>query len=141
MTLEILLALLSNLSGVCAFLSVILGIIAIISIASMIFTDNEVKLIEDKPKPEDFDSNNLRKLRVYLNKARLIKNYSITLFILTLFIAIAPSPFDLWKIRISLIKLELSSPENVKSSVEEISRIGKKLECKYLGCETKEKSK
>lgn len=55
-----------------------------------------------------------------------------------LLIAIAnlPTADDLWKVRVSLIKYHLASPENVQKGVETIERIGKKLECKYLGgCE------
>jgi hypothetical protein len=46
---------------------------------------------------------------------------------------------NLWEVRIGLIKLELASPQNVQASVEEITRIGKKLECKYLGCDESKK--
>lgn len=50
-----------------------------------------------------------------------------------------PGPENLWELRLSLVKLELSSPENVQKGTEEISRIAKALECKHLGtnCETK----
>lgn len=50
-----------------------------------------------------------------------------------------PRVDDLWKIRISLIKLELSSPENLNKASVDIERIGHKLECKYLGCDKEEK--
>ena len=48
-----------------------------------------------------------------------------------------PRPEDLLSLRISLIKYELSSPENIERGVETIEKIGKKLECKYLGCDEK----
>lgn len=48
-----------------------------------------------------------------------------------------PTVDDLWKVRISLIKLELASPQNIEKGSEEIARIAKKLECKYIGCEEK----
>lgn len=52
------------------------------------------------------------------------------------FIACLPSIEDMWKIRLALLKYNLASPENVTKGSEEISRIAKKLECKYLGgCE------
>lgn len=53
----------------------------------------------------------------------------------SLILAGFPSAEDLWKVRIGLIKLELANPENIKKGSEEIARIAKKLECKYLGCE------
>jgi len=59
--------------------------------------------------------------------------FMLILALLTCF----PGPDDLWKIRISLIKYQLASPENVKKASDEIIQIGKKLECKYLGCEKK----
>lgn len=49
--------------------------------------------------------------------------------------ASVPDVNDLWKIRIGMIKLQLASPENVEKGAAEIIRIGKKLECRYLGCE------
>lgn len=57
-----------------------------------------------------------------------------------LLIAVTPTVNDIWRIRIGLIKLELSSPENINKASDEIQRIGEKLECKYLGCD-KEKKK
>ena len=53
--------------------------------------------------------------------------------LLTLPVALFPSIDDVWKVRVGLLKLELASPENIKSGAEEISRIAKKLECKYFG--------
>jgi len=47
-----------------------------------------------------------------------------------------PTLDDLWRIRIALVKYELASPENVQKATETIERIGKKLECKYLGGES-----
>jgi len=46
-----------------------------------------------------------------------------------------PDVDDLWRARIALLKLELASPENAQKGIEEIARIARKLECKYLGCE------
>ncbi len=64
----------------------------------------------------------------------LIKASLVMLAILTVSITV-PSIDDIWKIRIALVKLELSSSENLQKGVETIERVGKKLECKYLGCE------
>jgi hypothetical protein len=53
-----------------------------------------------------------------------------------------PDVDDIWRARITLVKMELSSPENVQKGAEEIERIAQHLECKYLGCEEeKEKGK
>lgn len=47
-------------------------------------------------------------------------------------IGIVPSVNDLWRVRVALIQLELSKPENVKATVQRIDEISKALECKYL---------
>jgi hypothetical protein len=52
-----------------------------------------------------------------------------------------PSIDDLWHVRIGLIKLQLASPENIQKGSDVIERLGHKLECKYLGCETKKGEK
>ena len=49
---------------------------------------------------------------------------------------VIPDIGDLWRARIALIKWNLASPANVQKTVETIERIGKKLECKYLGGES-----
>lgn len=64
----------------------------------------------------------------------LVKISAVVLLIVSPFAAI-PSVDDLWKVRIGLIKLQLASPENIQKGSEVIERIGKKLECKYLGCD------
>jgi hypothetical protein len=47
-----------------------------------------------------------------------------------------PTVDDVWKTRIALVKYHLAAPENVQAATETIERLGKKLECKYLGgCE------
>lgn len=50
-----------------------------------------------------------------------------------------PSVEDVWKIRISLIKFQLASPENIKKGEQEIIRIAHELECKYLTCKEDKK--
>lgn len=57
-----------------------------------------------------------------------------TFLISTVLIASIPDANDLWRVRVSMIKLELASPDNLSKGVETIERIGQKLECKYLGC-------
>lgn len=59
----------------------------------------------------------------------------ITILGFTIVPACVPNVEDLWKIRIGMIKLQLASPQNVEKGAAEIIRIGKKLECRYLGCE------
>lgn len=54
-------------------------------------------------------------------------------------LASVPSVEGMWKVRIGLIKFHLASPENVQKGAEEIIRIGKKLECKYIGCDEEKK--
>lgn len=63
---------------------------------------------------------------------------SVTLFCAGLLLAIIPTLDDLWRVRIALVKYDLAAPENVRGAAETIERIGRKLECKYLGgCEDK----
>lgn len=51
-----------------------------------------------------------------------------------------PNSDELWRIRVNLLKFHIASPENVEKGAEEVGRIAKKLECKYLGgCEAEEK--
>ena len=70
----------------------------------------------------------------------IFKYTSIAMFICAPF-ALIPDTDDLWKIRIGIIKLQLASPKNLEKGTEEISRIAKKLECKYLGGCEEEKPK
>jgi len=72
---------------------------------------------------------------------RFCKKAAIAAAILAAFAAI-PDVDDLWRARIALVKLELAAPENAQKGAEEIVRIARRLECKYLGCEEeKEKEK
>lgn len=71
------------------------------------------------------------------------KIYSFLIFIKKLLFYIAPislflafpSPEDLWKVRINLVKYELASPKNVNQGAQKIQEIADKLEKKYLGDE------
>lgn len=54
-------------------------------------------------------------------------------------VLLVPSAEDIFRIRIGLIKFQLASPENIQKGAETIERLGKKLECKYLGCEDEAK--
>lgn len=64
-------------------------------------------------------------------------------FIATFFFILSATPKaeDLFRVRLALLKWELASPENVNKGVEEIQRIAKKLECKYIGGCTEDKKK
>lgn len=66
---------------------------------------------------------------------------AIFFFIVCLSLALIPTMDQLFKIRIGLIKLELTNRENVQLSIDEIGRVAHKLECKYLGCKENEKEK
>ena len=118
MTLEIALSFLDKISFLAMIISLALGIGLLIYgftiIENLSYTDASVT--KERVK-------RLKDISVYL--------------VITIVIAMIPSLNDLWKIRIALIKYELASPENIKGATETIERIGKKLECKYLGCEEK----
>jgi len=63
------------------------------------------------------------------------KAFFVTWFILfafSLLVVLAPTLDDVVKMRISLMKYQLSSPQNVQSGIDTINRIGKELENKYL---------
>jgi hypothetical protein len=75
------------------------------------------------------------------NCKRFFKRAAIAACISTMFSAL-PDADDIWRARIALVKLELAAPENAQKGAEEIVRIARRLECKYLGCEEeKEKEK
>jgi hypothetical protein len=119
---EILLAILSNIKGLgCAGLFV--------SVITLFFglpiTDIGSCNYESKERTE-----------AWARYRRTAKIIALSLILPSLLITILPTIDDLWKVRISLIKFEMASPENIKGGVETIERIGHKLECKYLGCES-----
>jgi len=122
---EIILATLSNFKQIGVVASIILAAITTIILFHCFFElSPPVFLTEDK--------------KIQLKgRARfaLMKLLPLT-FVVSLVICI-PSIEDLWKVRIGLIKLELASPENIEKGADEIARIAKRLECKYLGCEDK----
>jgi hypothetical protein len=64
---------------------------------------------------------------------------TVGLVIATIF-AFLPTHDKILDLKISKIKNEAVSQENINKGVDEIKRISRKLECKYLGgsdCETK----
>lgn len=66
-----------------------------------------------------------------------ISKWCLALCFVSLPFAMLPTIDDIWRVRIGLIKLQLASPENLQKGADVIERIGKKLECKYLGCKEK----
>lgn len=68
-----------------------------------------------------------------------VSNLLLIIGCISLPFVVIPTMNDLWRVRIGLIKLELSSEENIQKAGDEIQRIGQRLECKYLGGCEKEK--
>lgn len=68
------------------------------------------------------------------SKEKIKKLYfpKIKYFVLLGMFVSLPSPQNIWKIRINLLELELSSTENVKATTEHIEKLAQALECKYL---------
>jgi hypothetical protein len=124
MKLEIALSILGNISGIaCALSATVLIGLLILTVYTITNSD---------PDPEcKYDMRDWNKIKAMW---RIVIQMSPA-FIFIFLLALIPSVDDLWKVRIGLIKLELASPENIQKSTDEITRIAKKLECKYLGCE------
>ena len=118
---ELILAYVENLSGVALFLSVLSGMGATMAFAAWFMGT------ADK---EAANAAIAQKIAV---------RFSWVTIPFILFAAL-PSVDELWEVRLGLLKFSLASPENVQKGAEEIGRIAKKLECKYLGgCEEKPK--
>lgn len=113
---EILLAMLFNISSTLGFICLLSGIAMAIAIVATFICNNDEQLKDVYPS------------------WRTARNYTALLFFFTFPFSQVPSIDQIWKLRIGLLKLELASPENLKSSLDAIERIGAKLECKYLGC-------
>ena len=108
---EILLAVLSNVKVLLIFAAILLGIAATVGLMGWSIEDN---------------------WRTDSRWARSAKNAAIAAAVAAL-LACVPTVHEVWEVRIALVKYELASPENVQQAAETIERIGKKLECKYLG--------
>lgn len=119
---EILLAALINLKGVFCFSALVSGLTVLLS--GVFFL-----MAKDLGKTRD---------QVLSRKALKV---SSLVFVPMMFLSCIPTIDDLWKVRIGLIKLQLASPENITSAAETIERIGKKLECKYIGCDEEKAEK
>lgn len=68
-----------------------------------------------------------------------VPRHLLIVAIIALPFAVFPTIEDLVKVRISLIKYHLAEASNIQGGIETIERIGKKLECKYLGCDEEKK--
>lgn len=83
---------------------------------------------------------------IALWKARMVSvykpliNWGLVSLCVAAPLAAMPKAEDLWSLRIALLKFHVAKPEHIEKGAAEISRIAKKLECKYLGgCEGEEK--
>jgi hypothetical protein len=120
---ELLLGLLMNVSSVSAFFATLAGL-ALIVFTVFFITGKSDKSAEGA---------------LLIGKKGL--KITLPIFVITLSLGLIPTVDQMFKIRIGLLKLELTNKENVQVGVDEIGKIAKKLECKYLGCEEKKKEK
>ena len=60
----------------------------------------------------------------------ILRNWKYAIPVLLLLV---PGPEDIWKVRVAMLKLELSSSENVKALTNHAEEVVKALECKHLG--------
>lgn len=127
---EVLLATLHNLACVfgfgaigCLAAAAILGLMSVVEYEVYSWDDENQKKIKENKRSRSL---------------RLARNLCVCAFALGI-VACIPSVDQLWKVRIALIKYQLASPKNIERGSEEIARIAKKLECKYLGCDEDKK--
>lgn len=113
-------------------------------IGSVFYFVNKTHINRWCPKWEKEDENldsSDRSAIAYMMTGKMILKLAGATFLVVLPITIMPTVDDLWKVRIGLIKLNLASPENIQKGADVIERIGKKLECKYVGCEEAKEKK
>lgn len=67
----------------------------------------------------------------------LIGLSGLFVFSLIFLFGLLPTHNRILRVKVAKIKNEAVTSENVDSAVDTIERLGKKLECKYLGCEEK----
>src|ERR1700747_2961935 len=121
MILEFILAMASNVSTFFWIIGIAFGIVSIILF--LIACGMSMDASEKDNAKDKKDAENMWKIWK-------------TAFIFTLIcvpIGCLPQVGDLWKVRLSLIKFELASPENIKAGAETIERVAHKIECSYLG--------
>lgn len=134
MTIEVLLALLTNLKEFFVPVAFVGLVGALFCTVAHHFCEQDARRRELKQSQDSWDKSEIASSRAWAEVWTKLRKISVIILIVTGPVTIIPSLKDLWEVRIALIKLELSSPENVKRGAEEIGRIAKKLECKYLGC-------
>jgi len=117
--LEIMFILLSSLRGVAEGILIASGIIGLFALISFIVTLG--------------DPNYQKESIIFKSIIKFVSGF----IILSTLILAMPTVDNMFKVRLSLIKFQLASPENLNKGADEIERIAKKLECKYLGCEEK----
>lgn len=129
-TLEVILALLENVHcGMCVLLflsATVWGCFSLYEIVESASTRNIY-----------YESQYAEKVQGALDRRNKVLRMGWWLLIPAFFAAL-PSIDDIWRVRISLVKLQLASPNNIEKGTEAIERIAKKLECKYLGCDKRE---
>ena len=119
---EILWVIVLKLSVFTAIVSILAGVVAVIFIAFFFCGDGYVQQADK-------------------DKAATRQNFKVVLIItaLTAPLAVIPTPEELFKIRLGMLKYTMASPENVQKGMDEIQRVAAKLECKYLGCKEEAK--
>lgn len=127
---EIFLAVLTNLK-ILAILS--LGLFGVITV--VMYGDSAVS----KTVHHDDSSYDRRKWDQADAKQKALRKIICYVLIPSAIVACIPDVNELWKVKIGLIKLNMASAENIAKGVEVIERVGRKLECKYLGCEEEKK--
>jgi len=73
-----------------------------------------------------------------LESFKTFRTYTLSLGVIITIVAAIPTHEAILKLKISKIKNETVTQENLDAGINEVKKIGKKLECKYLDiCEGK----
>jgi len=64
-----------------------------------------------------------------------VRKLLILMWVTLIPLSLIPNSKQLFKTRINLLKFHIAAPENISKGVDEIQRVARKLECKYIGCE------
>lgn len=70
-------------------------------------------------------------LELYNEQGRLIRRLLVAATVSAVVLTV-PTPGDLWKVRLALLKLDLASPENAAKVGGHIENVVRALECKHL---------
>lgn len=120
---EILIAFLMNVKGL------FIGFALATGIGTLVSAIGSLVLANERPDAPE---------RIFVRKAF---KWLAPIFVACGLVACVPDVDDLWKVRVGLIKLELSSPENIKALVNPetiekgkdlIGKIGNDVYCKYV---------